>query len=68
MNNNTGWPKSHVTEKQSNVSVMAHANELIFSPIIEACSYSIFIRTRLEREPVLSTAIDFNENILASHI
>ncbi len=43
------WPKSHVTEKRSNISVTARTNGLIFLPIIKTCSQFISIRIRLER-------------------
>ena len=46
---NTGWPKSHFTEKKLNISVTTRANGLIFLPIIKACSYFISIKIRLKR-------------------
>jgi hypothetical protein len=45
----TGWPKSHFTQKKWNISIMAQANELIFSPVIEACTSFISIKTCLGR-------------------
>ncbi len=44
----TGWPKSHATEKKSNISVMVRANAPIFLPLVKACWHSISIKARLE--------------------
>jgi hypothetical protein len=44
-----GGPKVTHQRKKSNISAMARANGLIFLPLIEACSHSISIQTRLER-------------------
>ncbi len=63
-----GWPKSHATGKQSNISVTARANGLIFLPLVKTYFLTLNPYEQSQGELLVSTTNDFNKKISLLHI